>query len=164
MSDNTQLNSNVTSGDIISTEVLSAYAAPQVAADNSKCQRVKLVVGAQHTDGGDVSVSNPLPVQATNYTNLATRAANDDTLLLLRRIVEICEPLATQDSSNRQRVTLDAITAALTLATVTTVTTVSTVTSTTNIVNMGGYPEQWRMMEHARINYATGIRQNLFFS
>jgi len=52
MSNNTQLNTNTTSGDIIATEDISGV----------KIQRNKLAVGVSGVDDGDVSSSNPMPV------------------------------------------------------------------------------------------------------
>lgn len=63
------------------------------------------------------------------FQDLATDERVDETAALLRRLIKIMESQATVDQQNRQRITLDAITAALTLATVTTVGTVSTLTA-----------------------------------
>ena len=92
----------------------------------------------------------------------------DDHLVLLRRITKILENQQAVDPQQRQRITLDAITASLTLATittvgtVTTVTTVSTVTSVTNIAAMAGWNQQM-FVDPARTAYNTGLRQQLVF-
>lgn len=103
-------------------------------------------------------------VQTTDINGANSRVASDDTVALLRRLVDICETLATQDSSNRQKITIDSITAGLTLAALTTVTTVTTVSTVTNMSNLGGYPAQWNLMDQARNAYANGIRNNLIWS
>ncbi len=94
--------------------------------------------------------------------------------ILLERIADAVEPLATQDSAQRQRVTLDSITAGLTLATVTTVGTVSTITGGTistitnavpvgNVATLGGGNPEWQMIDWARAAYSNGIRSQLTF-
>ena len=151
MADNTQINQNTTSGDIIATEDIGGV----------KVQRVKTVIGTTGVDNGDVSISNPMPVTAIDSAGNISRIASEDAVTLLRRLIEICEPLATQDGQSRQRISLDAIAASLTLAAVTTVTTVTTVTNQTNI---GGYPAQWQLLDIARNSYSNGIRRNLNWS
>lgn len=89
--------------------------------------------------------------------------ASDDSLILLRRIVQLLSPLATQDGNQRQRVTIDAITSGLTLSTITTVSTVSTVSTVTNIGAFGGVDPRYQFIDAARNAYANGIRQNLIF-
>lgn len=121
------------------------------------------------------TVINPAEKQ-TLYTNNvpdtdglpAVRTAPgsvDDHLVLLRRITKILENQQAVDPQQRQRITLDAITASLTLGTVTTVTTVttvSTVTSVTNIAAMAGWNQQM-FSDPARTAYNTGLRQQLVF-
>lgn len=93
----------------------------------------------------------------------------DDQVVLLRRIVKLLESQAAVDTAQRQRVTLDAITAGTVLPTVTTVTTVATVTTVTgvtNVTNLGtlaGY-DQRLYSDWARQAYNTGIRSALTFS
>lgn len=97
----------------------------------------------------------------------------DDTIILLRRMVKIMESQATVDSANRQRITLDSLgtgTAITTtvpisgsLTTAGTVSTVSTVTSVTNMVTLAGQNQQM-FQDVARNAYANGIRNNLNFS
>lgn len=84
--------------------------------------------------------------------------SSDDSLILLRRIVQLLLPIATQDANQRQRVTIDAITSGLTLSTVSTVSTVS------NIGALGGVDPRYQFIDAARNAYANGIRQNLIFS
>ncbi len=92
--------------------------------------------------------------------NLLGGLANDDTVILLRRLVKIAESLGNVDAGGRQRMTLDAITAGLVLAGVTTVTTVSTVT---NLATVAGL-DQRQFYDVARTAYNTGVRSNLIFS
>lgn len=99
----------------------------------------------------------------------------DDQIILLRRIVKLLESQAATDPQQRQRTTVDAISAGVTLPTVTTVTgvtTVSTVTTVTgvttvstvsNMTTLAGY-DQRLYSDWARTAYNTGIRQSLIFS
>lgn len=125
-------------------------------------QRMKPVVGVDGV-AVDVSNDNPMPLVA-NQT--------DDLLRMLSRIVKLLESNAVVDQQQRQRLTLDSITAGVTLPTVTTVTgvttvttltTCSTVSSVTNIAaNAGMDREQY--INIARTTYNTGIRTQLQFT
>ncbi len=91
-----------------------------------------------------------------------------DSIALLERLVKVCETLQVVDSAQRQRVTLDAISAALTLATVTTVTTVSTVSTVASVTNVAAQAAMAGMDREMYINiakqtYALSIRANLTF-
>jgi len=86
--------------------------------------------------------------------NLLEGVAEDDTVILLRRIVKLLEASGNVDIANRQRVTLDSITAGISLSTVTNVGALGT---------LAGYDQrQWA--DGARVAYNTGIRQQLNFS
>lgn len=90
----------------------------------------------------------------------------DDQIILLRRIVKLLETTAATDPQQRQRITIDNISAGLTLGTITTVTgvtTVSTVTSVTNMTQLAGY-DQRLYIDWARTAYNTGIRAALTFT
>lgn len=81
-------------------------------------------------------------------------------LILLRRMVQMMSQQNAVDQGNRQKVTIDAITAALTL---TNITTVATVASVTNIAAIAG--EGVRQFEvPARSCYSNSIRDKLTFS
>ncbi len=115
-------------------------------------QRIKPTVG---DDGQavDVSKTNPMPTIAERTDNL---------IAMIQRLVKICETLQIVDSAQRQRITLDAIAANLTLTTITTVTTVSTVTSVTNVAaNAGMDREQY--INIAKNTYSNSIRPHLKF-
>ena len=125
-------------------------------------QRVKPAFGV-NGQATDVSVVNPLPVFDDRVENLIS---------LLERLVKISESNQVVDSAQRQRITLDAITAGITLptvATVTAVTTVSTVTAVTTVStvstvsnitqNAGMDREQY--INIAKQTYASSIRNRL---
>jgi hypothetical protein len=116
-------------------------------------QRIKPTYG---TDGQatDVSLVNPLPVFDDRVGNLIS---------LLERLVKISESNQVVDSAQRQRITLDAITAGVALpsvTTVTTVTTVSTVSSVTNMVSNAGMDRE-QYINIAKQTYANSIRNRL---
>ena len=98
----------------------------------------------------------------------------DDQIILLRRIVKLLESQAATDTAQRQRITVDSITAGTTLPTVTTVgtvsaitagtiTTVGTVSAVTNIQAINGWNQQM-FVDPARTAYNTGIRRWLTFA
>lgn len=109
--------------------------------------------------------------ELTNVADDRGRIANpasEESIILLRRIAKILESTAAADAQQRQRVTVDSITGALTLATITTVGTVSSITAGTittvgNIGTMAGWNQQM-FADPARTAYNTGIRQQLTFA
>jgi hypothetical protein len=115
-------------------------------------QRIKIGIGA---DGSatDVSEANPMPsvVQRT-----------DDLLVMLQRLVKVCETLQVVDSAQRQRITIDAFTSGVTLPNVSTVSTVSTVSAQTNQTAMAGMDREM-YINIAKQTYALAIRSNLTF-
>lgn len=92
-------------------------------------QRVKVAVGADGVNDGDVSSVNPMPVAGYGELVEAIEALRMAVQALTRSGLGQSLP----DTSGRIRVLLDAITASLTLATITTVGTVSTVTGVTTV-------------------------------
>jgi hypothetical protein len=116
-------------------------------------QRIKPTYG---TDGQatDVSLVNPLPVFDDRVENLIS---------LLERLVKISESNQVVDFAQRQRITLDAITAGVslpTVAAVTTVTTVTTVAAVANIAQNAGMDRE-QYINIAKQTYANSIRNRL---
>lgn len=98
--------------------------------------------------------------QITDSNDNVTNVASEDSIVFLRRIAKILENQQAVDPQQRQRITLDSITAGVTLPTVTTVTTVSAVT---NIAGLFSWNQQI-LADPARTAYNTGIRSALTFS
>ena len=103
----------------------------------------------------------------TRITNTAGTAINpveDESVLLLRRMVKLLESNAVVDVANRQKVTVEGAT--ITSGTITTVSTVSTVGSATvaNVALMANVDPRFQMIDWARQAYNSGIRANLSFS
>jgi hypothetical protein len=122
------------------------------------------VVGLATFDGSDdaktvadISLSNPMPVQANQ---------SDDLIRMLSRLVKILESNAVVDSAQRQRIAVDSFIATIptitTVTTLTTLTTCSTVSSVTNIAaNAGMDREQY--INIAKQTYTQSIRNRLEF-
>lgn len=111
------------------------------------------------------SFSGALGLKDTTSTQI--NPATDDSVTYLRRMVKQVDSLAVVDSAQRQKVTIDSITTALTLTTVTTVGTVTTVTNAVpvgNIATFSGVDARYLYIDTARNAFANGIRQNLAFS
>ena len=104
-------------------------------------QRVKPAFGV-NGQATDVSVVNPLPVFDDRVENLIS---------LLERLVKISESNQVVDSAQRQRITLDAITAGITLPAVTTV---------SNITQNAGMDRE-QYINIAKQTYANSIRNRL---
>lgn len=101
-----------------------------------------------------------------SYNPVPKNASTDDSILLLRRILKALEPSTAQDTAQRQRITLDAITSGLTLSAVTTVSAVTSITNalpagTNSIGNLGGYTNNDYQLMQQRILYNTGVRSNI---
>ena len=79
------------------------------------------------------------------YEDANTNAASDESVILLRRIAKLLEPLATQDSNNRQKVNVETVGVAI----------------TTNPTTMGSVDTRYMIADWARTAYATGIRAKL---
>jgi len=100
------------------------------------------------------------------YIQLPKNPATDDSLIFLKRILRALEASSNADSSQRQRITIDAITTGLTLATVTTVGAVTGITNalpvgTNSIGNLGGYNNNDYQIMQQRIMYNTGLRSKI---
>lgn len=100
----------------------------------------------------------------SNANNVTINPSTDETVILLRRLIQVVNPLATQDTNQRQRVTLDA-------SNVTLSTTVGsgTITTVTNLTGLGGgsgfsVDSRYHFIDQSRIAYATNIRANLKFT
>jgi hypothetical protein len=72
-------------------------------------------------------------------------AATDESVILLRRIAKLLEPMATQDVNNRQKVNIEAVGTSF----------------TTNASNMGSVDTRYMIIDWARVAYNTGIRAKL---
>lgn len=142
MADNTTLNPG-SGGDIAAADDIAGV----------KYQRVKLTLGADGVNDGDVSAANPVPVAGslsvdnfpaqTGLTDTELRAApvpvqDAESSSLLGRILRaLLSPLGYDFSLQRYRQT-----AVVESGTVTTVTTVTTVATMTNAANIGGIQAQ----------------------
>ena len=142
MADNTTLNPG-SGGDIAAADDIAGV----------KYQRVKLTLGADGVNDGDVSAANPVPVAGslsvdnfpaqTGLTDTELRAApvpvqDAESSSLLGRILRaLLSPLGYDFSLQRYRQT-----AVVESGTITTVTTVTTVATMTNAANIGGIQAQ----------------------
>lgn len=96
--------------------------------------------------------------------------ATDEAIALLRRLVKFFETQSATDTAQRQRITVDSITAGVALPTVTTVTAVTAITNAlpagTNTIGNIGTVNGWNQQmfaDPARTAYNTGIRSQLTF-
>ena len=96
-------------------------------------------------------------VKILNTTGTTINPATEETLQLLRRMVKLLEPLATVDSSNRQRIALDSPTSIV-------VTQPTASLLNANIGSIGSVDPRFQFVDTARIAYATSVRANLKFT
>lgn len=103
-----------------------------------------------------------------NKEGVVINPATEETINLLRRIVKLLEPLATVDSSNRQRIVTESgsvVTASLASSqTLATLTTITNAVPVGNVATLSGIDPKFEFMELARISYSNGIRSKLNFS
>ena len=115
------------------------------------------------TSGGASSV-----VGLKDTTSTQVNPSTDDSLTYLRRIVKLMESQAVVDAGQRQRITLDAVTAGVALPAVTAITNAlptgaNVIGSLTNLTTLAGQ-NQMMYSDPARNAYANGVRQNLIWS
>jgi len=79
------------------------------------------------------------------YEDANTNAASDESVILLRRIAKLLEPSGTQDSLQRQRITIGS----------------SETTVSTNPSTMASVDTRFMIADWARTAYNTGIRANI---
>lgn len=79
------------------------------------------------------------------YEDANTNAASDESVILLRRIAKLLEPIGTQDSAQRQRISIASAEVGL----------------TTNPTTMGSVDTRYMIADWARTAYNTGIRANI---
>ncbi len=99
------------------------------------------------------SNQTPIPISGSMSFDAASKMTVDaaDSLFYLRKIVKQLEPLATVDSANRQRITIDS-------------SSTLTVTLSANVVTTVAGQNQQMYQDVARNTYANGVRNNLSFS
>jgi hypothetical protein len=86
-----------------------------------------------------------------NTSGATINPATEETVLLLRRMVKLMEPMAVQDSQQRQRVVVETIANMNLLSTV------------GNIAAIGSVDSRFQFIDAARNAFANGIRQNLTY-
>lgn len=82
--------------------------------------------------------------------------AQDEQIILLRRIAKILETTSAADIAQRQRITIDAVTGGVSIA-------IAAANNTIGNVSVGG-ADQRQFIDIARNTYANGIRNKLTFS
>lgn len=92
-----------------------------------------------------------------NSSDVRIDPAQDDSVILLRRMVKLMESQAVVDSQMRQRVTVD-------IMPTTTVTGTVTVGSITSLGQLAGVDSRWQIIDWSRQAYNSGIRANLLNS
>jgi len=84
------------------------------------------------------------------FLDLYGTPSTDDSVVLLRRLIQLLTPIATQDSQQRQRVSIDVISS-------------GTITTVQNVASYAGVDARFPIIDQARNTFANGIRQNLTY-
>lgn len=119
--------------------------------NNNELSLVYDVSGMSHFSNLQIFLEIPM-----NPSTEETAVLLNESVVLLRRLIQLLIPIATQDSQQRQRVTVESMTGA-------TLATVSSVSSVANIIAFGGVDPRYQFIDQARNAYANGIRQNLTY-
>lgn len=90
------------------------------------------------------------------FLDLYGKPSTDDSVVLLRRLIQLLTPIATQDAQQRQKVTVESMVGA-------TLSTVQTVQAVNNLNNYVGVDARFPIIDQARNTFANGIRQNLTY-
>jgi len=104
-------------------------------------------------------------INLTNINGEKINPSTEDTIMYLKKIIQLLAPLATQDSNQRLRINIDGGT----IATITTVSTLSNFGGTavlptvTNLTNLGGVDGRYLQLDTARLLYSEMIRKQLTF-
>jgi hypothetical protein len=93
----------------------------------------------------DFIYTAPTEINITNTTGDIIDPSTEESIILLRRIAKLLEPMGTQDAQQRQRISLD-----------TTTITMGTAPST-----FAGVDIRFQIVDWARVAYNTGIRAKL---
>jgi hypothetical protein len=87
------------------------------------------------------------------FLDLYGTPSTDDSVVLLRRLIQLLTPIATQDTNQRQRVAVDTIVGG----------TINTVSQITSLNSYGNIDVRFPIIDQARNTFANGIRQNLTY-
>jgi hypothetical protein len=102
-------------------------------------------------------------INLMNTSGTQVNPATEDTVMYLRKLIELLQPLATQDTNQRLRVNIDA-------GTITTVSTLSnfggtaTLPTVTSVNQLSGVDAKYIQMDTARLLYNQHIRSRLSFT
>lgn len=110
--------------------------------------------------------------RVANTSGTAVNPAQDETIILLRRIAKLLESNAVTDANQRQRVIVEQATAANLLVTANTTAVASTVNMGQVVVGYGPQAavaaniidSRFQLIDIARNSYANGIRSRLTWS
>ena len=89
--------------------------------------------------------------------------ATEETVMYLRKLVELLQPLATQDTNQRLRVAIDAGTIT-TVSTVTNFGSSATLPTVTTVNQLSGVDAKYIQIDTARLTYTQHIRNKLAFT
>jgi hypothetical protein len=94
----------------------------------------------------DFIYTAPTEINITDSTGDIIDPSTDESVILLRRISKLLEPMATQDANQRQRIAISSVEVGMPVS------------------SYGGVDSRFQIVDWARTAYNTGIRSNLIFS
>jgi len=124
----------------------------QLKADLTETQPVSVAGTVNVAIPGGAVVSGVVGINDSVGTRI--NPAQDDSVILLRRIVKLMESQAVVDNQMRQRVVIDA-------GSLTTAGTISTVSAVSSLNQLAGVDSRWQIIDWSRQVYNSGVRNNL---
>jgi hypothetical protein len=94
----------------------------------------------------DFIYTAPTEINITDSTGDIIDPSTEESIILLRRISKLLEPMATQDAAQRQRIAIGSVEAGIPVS------------------SYGSVDPRFQIIDWARTAYNTGIRSNLIFS
>jgi hypothetical protein len=91
------------------------------------------------------------------FLEVQINPSTDESVVLLRRLIQLLTPIGVQDANQRQRVSLDAAPASISVLSAT------ASNFNTNTALVGSVDARFPIIDQARNTFANGIRQNLTY-
>jgi len=97
------------------------------------------------------SMSNTDSLQI--FLEIPMNPSTDESVVLLRRLIQLLTPIAVQDTQQRQRVVVDTVATG----------NLNSVSQLNNLSSLNGVDTKFYLIDQARNTFSNGIRQNLTY-
>jgi len=87
------------------------------------------------------------------FLEIPMNPSTDESVVLLRRLIQLLTPIAVQDTQQRQRVVVDTVATG----------NLNSVSQLNNLSSLNGVDTKFYLIDQARNTFSNGIRQNLTY-